>query len=151
MLPLVRWQPVYYFVYSEPHRWCSGCSHWVRYIVGSISRSDKTIDCKIGICCFTAKHAALSSKNKYCSDRNRDNESWWSDMSTRGLLFHRASTIKIQSYSVSHWQFFQNTVFLYAITLPYCTEVKYYTPLQYKWCILYLSVDTICHGMWILS
>ena len=31
---------------------------------GFESRSGQTKDCKIGICCFSAKHAALRSKNQ---------------------------------------------------------------------------------------
>jgi hypothetical protein len=51
---------------------------------------------KIGICCFSAKHAALRRKSKYWLARNQDNVSEWCDISIRGLLFHSASTIKIQ-------------------------------------------------------
>ena len=40
-----------------------------------------------GICCFTANHAALRSKNKYWVARSQNNVSEWSGMSTRGLLF----------------------------------------------------------------
>ena len=47
-------------------------------------RSGQTKDYKIGICCFSVKHAALRRKSK---DWNQNNESEWSDMSTRGLLF----------------------------------------------------------------
>ena len=56
-------------------------------------RSGQTKDYKIGICCFSAKHTALRRKSK---DWNQNNESEWSDMSTRGLLFQWASTIKIK-------------------------------------------------------
>ena len=44
-------------------------------------------DYKIGICCFSTKHAALRRKSKECLIRNQDNVSEWSDMSNRGLLF----------------------------------------------------------------
>jgi len=54
---------------------------------GSEPRSGKTKDCKIGICCFSTKHAALKRKCKDWSARNQNNVSEWSDMSTRGLLF----------------------------------------------------------------
>jgi hypothetical protein len=54
-------------------------------------RSGQTKDYKIGICCFSATHAALGRKNKY-----QNNVSEWSDMSTSGLLLQWASTIKIQ-------------------------------------------------------
>ena len=46
-----------------------------------------TKDYKIGICCFSAKNAALRSKSKDWLARNQNNVSEWSDMSIRGLLF----------------------------------------------------------------
>ena len=48
-------------------------------------RSGQTKDYKIGICCFSAKHAALRRKSKERFARNQDNVSEWGDMSTRGL------------------------------------------------------------------
>jgi hypothetical protein len=42
---------------------------------------------EIGICCFSAKYAALRRKSKDGLARNRNNVSEWSDMSTRELLF----------------------------------------------------------------
>ena len=59
-------------------------------------RSGQTKDYEIGICCFSAKHTALKRKNKDCLAQNQNNVSQWSDMSTRGLLFQGAITIKIQ-------------------------------------------------------
>jgi hypothetical protein len=59
-------------------------------------RSGQTKDYDIGICCFSAKHAALRGKSKDWLARNQKNVSEWSYMSTRGLLFQGASTIKIQ-------------------------------------------------------
>ena len=50
-------------------------------------RSGQTKDYKIGICCFSAKHAALRRKNKDWLGRNLNNMSYWSAMSTHGLLF----------------------------------------------------------------
>ena len=50
-------------------------------------QSHQTKDYKIGICCFSAKHAALSSKSKDWLVRNQDNVSEWSDISNLGLLF----------------------------------------------------------------
>jgi hypothetical protein len=41
----------------------------------------------MGMCCFSAKQAALKSKNKGWLVRNQDNMSEWSDMFTRELLF----------------------------------------------------------------
>ena len=48
-------------------------------------RLGQTKDYKIGICCFSAKHAALRSKSKDWLAQN--NVSEWSDMSICGLLF----------------------------------------------------------------
>ena len=59
-------------------------------------RSGQTKDYKIGICCFSTKHAALRSKSKDWMARNQNNVSEWSDMSTRWLLFQWASTLKNQ-------------------------------------------------------
>jgi hypothetical protein len=42
---------------------------------------------KIGICCFSAKHATLMRKSKDWLVLNQNNVSEWTDMSTRGLLF----------------------------------------------------------------
>ena len=47
----------------------------------------QTKDYKIGICCFSAKHAALRRKSKDCLALNQDNVSEWGDMSIRALLF----------------------------------------------------------------
>ena len=58
--------------------------------------SGQTKDYKIGICCFSAKHATLRRKSKDWLARNQNNMSEWSDMSIRGLLFQWASTINIQ-------------------------------------------------------
>ena len=54
---------------------------------GLESRSGQTKDFKIGICCFSAKHAALRRKSKDWLARNQNNVSEGSDMSHRGLLF----------------------------------------------------------------
>jgi hypothetical protein len=50
-------------------------------------RLGQTKDYKIGICCFSAKHAALRRKSKDWLARNQDNVSKWRDMSIRGSLF----------------------------------------------------------------
>jgi hypothetical protein len=57
-------------------------------------RSGQTKDYKISICCFSAKHAAVRNKNTDWLAGNQNNVSEWSDMSTRGLLFQWASTMK---------------------------------------------------------
>ena len=54
---------------------------------GFESRSGQSKDYKIGICYFSAKHAALRSKSKDRLAQNQNNVSEWNDMSTRGLLF----------------------------------------------------------------
>ena len=63
-------------------------------------RSEQTKDYKIGMCCFSAKHAALRRKSKDWLARNWDNVSEWGDMSIRGLLFQKAGTMKIQTKRV---------------------------------------------------
>ena len=50
-------------------------------------RSGQTKDYEIGMCCFSAKHAALRRKSKDWWARNQDNVSEWSDMSIHGLCF----------------------------------------------------------------
>ena len=54
---------------------------------GFESRLEQTKDYEIGICCFSAKHAALRSKSKDWFARNQNNVSEWGDMSIHGLLF----------------------------------------------------------------
>ena len=58
--------------------------------------SGQTKDYKIGICCFSAKYAALRRKSKDWLARNQNNVSERSDIYTRGLLFQWANTIQIQ-------------------------------------------------------
>ena len=50
-------------------------------------RSGQNKDNKIGICCFSAKHAALRKKSKDRLAQDQDNVSKWGDTSTRGPLF----------------------------------------------------------------
>jgi hypothetical protein len=54
---------------------------------GFESRSSQTKECKIGICCFFDKHAALRRKGKDLLAQSRDNVSECGDMYIRGLLF----------------------------------------------------------------
>ena len=49
-------------------------------------RSGQTKDYKIGICRCSAKHTALSRKNRDLMARNQDNVTEWGDMSIRGLI-----------------------------------------------------------------
>ena len=49
-------------------------------------RSGQTNEYKIGICCFSAKHAALRRKSKDWLARNQANVYEWNYMSIRGLL-----------------------------------------------------------------
>ena len=55
--------------------------------------SGQNEDYKIGICCFSTKHAAFRRSKDWLT-HNQDNVSNWSDMSTR-WVFQWASTIKI--------------------------------------------------------
>jgi hypothetical protein len=50
-------------------------------------RSGQTKDNTIGMCCLSAKHAALRGKSKDWLARNQNNVSEWSDMSNCRLLF----------------------------------------------------------------
>jgi hypothetical protein len=50
-------------------------------------RSGQSKDYTIGMCCFSAKHAALRRKSKTWLALNQNNVSEWSDISNRGLLF----------------------------------------------------------------
>ena len=50
-------------------------------------QSGQTKDYKIGMCCFSAKYAALRSKSKDWLARDQNNVSEWGDMSIRRLLF----------------------------------------------------------------
>ena len=49
-------------------------------------RSGQTKDYKIGVCCFSAKQAALRRKGKDWLAWNQGNVSEWGDMSTCELL-----------------------------------------------------------------
>ena len=46
-------------------------------------RSCQTKEYEIGICCFSAKNAALRRKSKDWLARNQNNVSEWSDISTQ--------------------------------------------------------------------
>jgi hypothetical protein len=52
----------------------------------------------MAICCFSAKHIALKSKNIDWLAQNQDNVSEWCYNSTHRLLFKRSST-KASNYS----------------------------------------------------
>jgi hypothetical protein len=54
-------------------------------------RSGQTKDYKIGICCFSAKHATLRRKGKDWLARNQNNVSEWGNMSRCGskLISHQ--------------------------------------------------------------
>ena len=84
---------------------------------GSEPWSDRTKDCKIGISCFSAEHIALGSKNNDWLARNQDNVSEWSDMSTRGMLFHWGITMTIQLSCWSSSKWIQNRGLLWWVTL----------------------------------
>jgi hypothetical protein len=71
-------------------------------------RSCQTNDYKIGMCCFSTKHAALRNKSKDWLARNQVNVSKWSDMSARGQLFQWASTICWSSTKQVSWSSHRN-------------------------------------------
>jgi hypothetical protein len=50
-------------------------------------RAGQTKEYEIGICCFSAKHAALMKNSTDWSTRHQNNVSEWGDMSTHELLF----------------------------------------------------------------
>ena len=51
---------------------------------GFESQSGHTKDCKIGICCFSDKHASLRRKRKDWLARNQENVSRWGNMAISG-------------------------------------------------------------------
>jgi len=59
-------------------------------------RPGQAKDYTIGICFFCNKHVSIRRKWNDWLAWNQYNASEWSDMSTCGLLFQWASTIKIQ-------------------------------------------------------
>jgi hypothetical protein len=66
----------------------TGCRTTQDYVISAVDRgfeprSGQTKDYKIGIFCFSAKHAALMRKSKDWLARNRDNVSQWGDMFVR--------------------------------------------------------------------
>ena len=65
----------------------TNCISGVMVSVLTSSGVDREFDYEIGICFFSAKHAALRRKSKDWLARNQDNVSEWSDMSTHVLLF----------------------------------------------------------------
>ena len=66
-------------------------------LASSVVEHGQTKDYEIGICWFSAKHAALRSKSKDCLAQNQCNVCEYSDMVfTSVLSFQWASTIKIQ-------------------------------------------------------
>ena len=54
---------------------------------GFENRSGQIKDYKVGVYCFSVKHAALRRKNKDWFSRNQDNVFEWEDISIRVLLF----------------------------------------------------------------
>ena len=61
-------------------------------------RSGQIKEYKIGICCFSAKNAALRRKSKDWLDRNQNNVSEWSDISTRWLLLAHLAKSNVSFY-----------------------------------------------------
>jgi hypothetical protein len=61
-------------------------------------RSCQTKEYKIGICCFSAKNAALRRKSKDRLARNQNNVSEWSDISTQWLLLAHLAKSNVSFY-----------------------------------------------------
>ena len=74
------------------------------------------------MCCFSSKHAALRKKSKDWLARNQNNVSEWSDMSTHGLLFQCASTIKIQPSVLVQNK--ADVIELLTIRIPICFVIR---------------------------
>jgi hypothetical protein len=91
----------------------------------------ETKDYKIGICCFSSKHAVWRRKSKDWLARNQGNVSQWGDMSTHGLLFQWSSTIKIQ-LSVLVWY----KADLIVISL----KINFFSP-WYRWKIVEMALN----------
>ena len=62
---------------------------------GSELKSGQTKDYIIGICCFSAKHAALRRKDRYWLALNQDTVFKGGDMSIRGLLHNINPTKRV--------------------------------------------------------
>ena len=54
---------------------------------GFEAQSGQTKEYRIGICCFSVKHAVLRKKSKDWLSRNQKYVLEWNNMSIRGLLF----------------------------------------------------------------
>ena len=61
-------------------------------------RSGQTKEYTIGICCFSAKNAALRRKSKDWLARNQNNVSEWSDISTQWLLLAHLAKGNVSFY-----------------------------------------------------
>jgi hypothetical protein len=86
---------IYSFILSltmEPHHWCDG--RVLTFRVVDLSSGCVKPDNKIGLCCFSAKHAVLRSKSKDWMAWNRNNVSEWNNIFTCRLLFHYKTTTK---------------------------------------------------------
>ena len=80
-----------------PHRWCNS----TRALLASSvvervfePRSSETKDFEVGICCFSAKDAALMRKSKVWLARSQDNVSEWGDISIRPCCFIELALLK---------------------------------------------------------
>jgi hypothetical protein len=79
---------LYYLIIALIHNGIDGImvSVLILSVVGFKSRSGQTKYYIIGICCFSAKHAALRSKNKDWLAQNHHNASECGDMSIHRLV-----------------------------------------------------------------
>ena len=127
---------VWYFVFFILLWYNNNSFHWLacspQVDRGSYHLLGQTKAYKIGICHFSAKHAALRRKSKDWLARNQNNVSEWSDMSTRGPLYQWASTIKIQLSMLV-----ENKEELIIISL----QINLFSP-WYRWKIAELVLST---------
>ena len=64
-------------------------------------RLGQTKDFKIGLCCFSVKHAALRRKSKDWLAQNQNNVSEWGDMSIRRMFLKQNKMLELTAVSVS--------------------------------------------------
>jgi hypothetical protein len=93
MLPYVEWD---WFVTLAGSK--SGLRVRLSYLCEYEPRSCQTKEYTIGICCFSARNAALRRKSKDWLARNQNNVSEWSDISTQWLLLAHLAKGNVSFY-----------------------------------------------------
>ena len=88
-------------------------------------RSCQTKQYKIGICCFSAKNAALRRKSKDWLARNQNNVSEWSDISTQGnVSFYHHLTPVVRRLSFVVCRPLTIHILIFSSETPQPNEVK---------------------------